>query len=140
MSVPARYLGRLLRVALITLLVLLMGLAAALWYVQRDPQGLLQSSLQDLQERTGLHITMESVDVALLPLPSLAVSNAVVQGAGLRFSVGYATLTPNFAKLLLGQFAPGQENYPAVAPAVFSWYNTVTQTTEAIPWQTPGNN
>ena len=107
MSVPARYLGRLLRVALITLLVLLMGLAAALWYVQRDPQGLLQSSLQDLQERTGLHITMESVDVALLPLPSLAVSNAVVQGAGLRFSVGYATLTPNFAKLLLGQFAPG---------------------------------
>ena len=107
MSVSARFLSRFLRLVAIALLVLLTGLTVAFWFVQRDPQGLLQGCVESLRERTGLHIRFEGVDVALLPLPSLAVSNAVVEGAGLRFSVGYATLTPNFLKLLLGQFAPG---------------------------------
>ncbi|MDO5483453.1 MAG: AsmA-like C-terminal region-containing protein [Desulfovibrionaceae bacterium] len=106
MPVLPRRLCCFLRVLVVVLLILLLLLAAAFWFLQRDPRGLMQGHLDELAAQTGLRISFDTVDVSLLPLPALAVSNAVVEGNGLRFSVGYATLMPDYLALLRGRLAP----------------------------------
>ena len=44
--------------------------------------------------------------MALLPLPSLAVSNASVEGKNFNFTDAYATLRPDFLALLRGELLP----------------------------------
>ena len=100
------------RIRLITriLLALLLTLSAmsagVFWLLQRNPQALAEHYIDQIAASTGLAITVESVNVALLPLPSLAVSNASVQGNGLNFTVAYATLRPDFLALLRGELLP----------------------------------
>lgn len=100
------------RIRLITriLLALLLTLSAmsagVFWLLQRNPQALAEHYIEQIAASTGLTITVESVNVALLPLPSLAVSNASVTGKGLSFTVAYATLRPDFLALLRGELLP----------------------------------
>ena len=100
------------RLRLITriLLALLLALSAmsagVFWLLQRNPQALAEHYIAQIAASTGLTITVESVNVALLPLPSLAVSNASVTGKGLSFTVAYATLRPDFLALLRGELLP----------------------------------
>ena len=80
--------------------------AAVFWLLQRNPEALAQHYIEQIAASTGLNITVESVNVALLPLPSLAVSNASVEGKNFSFTVAYATLRPDFLALLRGELLP----------------------------------
>jgi len=94
------------RIFLALLLTLSAMSAAVFWLLQRNPQALAEHYIEQLAASTGLSIKVESVNVALLPLPSLAVSNASVEGKGLSFTVAYATLRPDFLALLRGELLP----------------------------------
>lgn len=94
------------RIFLALLLALSAMSAAVFWLLQRNPQALAEHYIEQIAESTGLRITAESVNVALLPLPSLAVSNASVEGKGFSFTVAYATLRPDFLALLRGELLP----------------------------------
>ncbi|MGE9984382.1 AsmA family protein [Desulfovibrio sp. SGI.169] len=96
----------LLRIFLALLIGLSVLLATAIHLLQRNPEALTRHYLDELSRRTGLVFAVEGVDVALLPVPSIAVSNASVEGNGLHFSVAYATLRPDFWALLRGAFEP----------------------------------
>lgn len=95
-----------MRILLALLLTLSAMSAGVFWLLQRNPQALAEHYIEQIAASTGLTITVESVNVALLPLPSLAVSNASVQGNGLSFTVAYATLRPDFLALLRGELLP----------------------------------
>ncbi len=94
------------RIFLALLLTLSALSAAVFWLLQRNPQALAEHYIEQIAASTGLNITVESVNVALLPLPSLAVSNASVEGKGFSFTVAYATLRPDFLALLRGELLP----------------------------------
>ena len=94
------------RIFLALLLTLSAMSAGVFWLLQRNPQALTEHYIEQIAASTGLTITVESVNVALLPLPSLAVSNASVTGKGLSFTVAYATLRPDFLALLRGELLP----------------------------------
>ena len=94
------------RIFLALLLTLSAMSAAVFWLLQRNPEALAQHYIEQIAASTGLNITVESVNVALLPLPSLAVSNASVEGKSFSFTVAYATLRPDFLALLRGELLP----------------------------------
>lgn len=94
------------RIFLALLLTLSAMSAAVFWLLQRNPEALAQHYIEQIAASTGLDITVESVNVALLPLPSLAVSNASVEGKNFNFTVAYATLRPDFLALLRGELLP----------------------------------
>ncbi|MDD4702269.1 MAG: hypothetical protein PHI96_08620, partial [Desulfovibrio sp.] len=72
---------RLLARILLALFLLLSGLTAGAFYLlQRNPEALAGHFIEELSARTGLTITVEAVNVALLPVPALAVSNVTVAG------------------------------------------------------------
>ena len=106
MFLTARRLRLLLRIFLALLLVLSVLLATAFYLLQRNPEALTRHYLDGISARTGLIFCVEAVDVVLLPVPSIAVSNASVRGKDLHFSVAYATLRPDFLALLRGEFVP----------------------------------
>jgi len=95
-----------MRIFLALLLTLSALAAGVVWLLQRNPQALADHYIEQLAARTGLTIRVESVNVALLPLPSLAVSNASVDGQGWKFTAAYATLRPDFLALLRGELRP----------------------------------
>lgn len=94
------------RIFLALLLTLSAMSAAVFWLLQRNPEALAEHYIEQIAASTGLNITVESVNVALLPLPSLAVSNASVEGENFSFTVAYATLRPDFLALLRGELLP----------------------------------
>lgn len=106
MSVITCRLRYFLYVLLAVIIFLLLVLAAGFYIVQREPQALVQGHLASLAKRTGLSISFGTLDIALLPLPTLAVSDLVVEDDARRFSVGYATVSPDYLSLLLGQIKP----------------------------------
>lgn len=106
MLFTARRLRLLARIFLALILSLSALLGVAVYLLQRNPEALTRHYLDELSQRTGLTFTVEAVDVVVFPVPSIAVSNGKVQGPDLHFSVAYATLRPDFAALLRGEFAP----------------------------------
>ena len=106
MPLKSSRLRLILRILLALLLTLSAMSAGVFWLLQRNPQALAEHYIEQIAASTGLTITVESVNVALLPLPSLAVSNASVTGKGLSFTVAYATLRPDFLALLRGELLP----------------------------------
>lgn len=95
-----------MRIFLALLLTLSALSAGGIWLLQRNPQALADHYIEQLAASTGLTIHVESVNVVLLPLPSLAVSNADVVGKGWKFTAAYATLRPDFLALLRGELRP----------------------------------
>lgn len=102
---PSRF-RLIMRIFLALLLTLSVMSAAVFWLLQRNPQALAEHYIEQIAASTGLNISVESVNVALLPLPSLAVSNASVTGQGFSFTAAYATLRPDFLALLRGELLP----------------------------------
>ena len=86
MFLTARRVRLLLRIFLALLLVLSVLLATAFYLLQRNPEALTRHYLDGISARTGLIFCVEAVDVVLLPVPSIAVSNASVRGKDLHFS------------------------------------------------------
>lgn len=106
MLLTARRLRLMARIFLALILSLVALLAVAVYLLQRNPEALTRHYLDELSARTGLTFRVEAVDVVLLPVPSIAVSNGGVEGPDLHFTVAYATLRPDFLDLLRGRFTP----------------------------------
>lgn len=128
-----------LRLVMRILLALLLALSAmsagVFWLLQRNPQALAEHYIEKIAASTGLTITVESVNVALLPLPSLAVSNASVQGKGIDFTVAYATLRPDFLALLRGELLP--RNITLLRPHIQGQVPVALANALLIPANTP---
>lgn len=76
-------------------------------FLQRDPDALIKSYLEPLARQTGLQFTIGSVDVTLLPLPAMSISDLSISGAELEFSAAWASARPSFTRILSGDFLPG---------------------------------
>lgn len=92
------------------ILIVLTGLlyAAAYIILQRDPDALIQEHLSGLSRRTGLNFSIGSVDVTLLPLPALAISDIAITGKDLSISAAWAQAKPSLRLILAGAFLPGE--------------------------------
>lgn len=90
-------LGLLLLAALLTLLILLL---------QRHQQDIADGLLSAVAEATGIQVTASSVDVILLPVPTVTLSHVRVTAKNCTADVAYASLRPDFAALLTGTLAP----------------------------------
>ena len=100
---PIRLLLRVLLALLLGLALLALGLVLL---AQSNPRNLTDRALAMISARSGLTISAEAVSVAVLPLPSLALTNAAVQGADWQLHAAYATVRPDFLALLRGAFVP----------------------------------
>lgn len=106
MLLNARRLRLFARIFLALFLLLSALTAGAFYLLQRNPQALTGHFIKELSARTGLNITVEAVNVALLPVPALAVSAMTITGEGWQFTTAYATLRPDFLALLQGRLEP----------------------------------
>lgn len=106
MLLNARRLRLFARIFLALFLLLSALTAGAFYLLQRNPQALTGHFIKELSARTGLHITVDAVNVALLPVPALAVSSLAITGENWQFTTAYATLRPDFAALVQGRLEP----------------------------------
>lgn len=106
MFLNARRLRLFARIFLALFLLLSALTAGAFYLLQRNPQALAGHFIKELSARTGLHITVDAVNVALFPVPALAVSTLAVTGENWQFTTAYATLRPDFAALVQGRLEP----------------------------------
>lgn len=102
-------LARCVAICLIVFLFVSIGLLGSAYFMLlRNPEKLLASQLRDLSESTGLQFGVASIQVSLLPLPSVALGDLSVRGSGLEFRSPWVSLRPNFLLLLSGKFAPAK--------------------------------
>ena len=106
MLLNARRLRLFARIFLALFLLLSALTAGAFYLLQRNPEALTGHFIKELSARTGLHITVDAVNVALLPVPALAVSSLAITGENWQFTTAYATLRPDFAALVQGRLEP----------------------------------
>lgn len=92
---------------LIGIFLMLLGLLACIYvFLQRDPDALISKYLSEIEARAGVKFTIGSIDVTLLPLPAIAISDLGVKGPHLDFTAAWASATPGFIKILHGDFMP----------------------------------
>lgn len=92
---------------------LLAGVLAALYAVafvilQRDPDALIEKYLAEISREIGLKFEIGSIDVTLLPLPAIALSNIVVEGKDLHLRTAWAEARPDLRLILAGASLPGE--------------------------------
>lgn len=104
---PARLLQLFLRIALVLTLIiggLLLGMAFSL---RQNPEALAEHLADLIRSHAGIECSMGLVDVAMLPMPALAITDISISTEELQLSVAYATVRPSVLALLRGEFAPG---------------------------------
>lgn len=74
----------------------------------QDPQMLVEGQLEDLGKRTGLEFRIGAVDVSLLPLPAIAVSDVSIKGKDIDFTAAWVSLRPSFLRLICGDLVPAK--------------------------------
>lgn len=74
--------------------------------MQRAPARIADSYLSALSQKSGLKFQLGSIDVTLLPLPSIAVSDIEITGPDLHVSAAWLSLRPDFLRMLTGSFQP----------------------------------
>lgn len=103
---------------------LLLGMA---FFLRHNPGALAEHLADLIRSRAGIECSMGLVDVAMLPMPALAIADIRISTEDLQLSVAYATVRPSLLALLRGEFAPGDINLlrpelviksPLPAPAV----------------------
>lgn len=108
MRTSAQILHIFLRIALFfTLIVggLLLGIA---FFLRQNPTALAEHLANAVRSRAGIECSMGLVDVAMLPMPALAVADIRISTEDMSLSVAYATLRPSLTALLRGTFEPGE--------------------------------
>ena len=103
---PSRRLRLVARVMVATLLLVCMVLAGGVYLLHRNSQALTAHVLESFTAATGLTAKAASVDIVLLPVPSVYIGDVHVQSDELHLSVAYASLRPSFWKLLRGEVWP----------------------------------
>lgn len=104
---PSPRLRLVARVLVATLLFVVVALAGGVHLLQRNSQALTAHVLEAFAAATGLKAEAASVDIVLLPLPTVSVGEVRIQGDGYRLSIAYASLRPDFWNLLRGNLTPG---------------------------------
>lgn len=74
--------------------------------MQRDPARIADRYLAALSQKSGLAFQLGSIDVTLLPLPSIAVSDIRITGPDLDVSAAWLSMRPDFLRMLTGSFQP----------------------------------
>lgn len=82
-------------------------LFAIYFFLERDPNALVQRYLGQFETRAGLKFSVGSIDVSLLPLPSLAIADLRVKGKDIDFFAAWLSARPSFRRILYGDFFPG---------------------------------
>lgn len=95
------------RALLILVCAALLSLAVLAVFLHNNPHALAEHIAKRIEQRTGMAWSMGGVAVALLPVPSLAMSDVSASGGSVEFSVAYVTLRPAILPLLRGEFEPG---------------------------------
>lgn len=96
-----------LRILTLLSLLCLVALGCIAFWLHRDPQAMAAHLAKEIQQRTGIQCSLGTVDVVLLPVPSLGIADMRLQTPDMDFSAAYATVRPALWPLLRGQFAPG---------------------------------
>lgn len=107
MRTPAQILRIILRIVLAFTLGAGALLLATALFLRQNPHALAEHLANSIRSRTGLECSMGLVDVAMLPVPALAVADVYIHSADFSLSVAYATVRPSFSALLRGEFEPG---------------------------------
>ena len=94
------------RVLVGILLAAVLMLAGGVYLFQRHSQALTAHVLEAFSAATGLKVEAASVDIVLLPIPAASLGDVRIHGEGFQLSVAYATLRPDFWKLLQGELQP----------------------------------
>lgn len=105
---PSRRLRLVARVLVALLLFVVVALAGGVHFLQRHSQVLTAHVLEAFTAATGLKAEAASVDIMLLPLPTVSIGEVRVQGDGYELSVAYASLRPDLWRLARGELAPAQ--------------------------------
>lgn len=103
---PSRRLRLVARVMVASLLLAFMLLAGGVFLLQRHSQTLTAHVLESFTVATGLQAEAASVDVVLLPVPSIFIGDIRLRSADFQLSVAYASVRPSFWKLLRGELWP----------------------------------
>lgn len=107
MPTPARILHIFLRIVLALTIVSAGLVLATAFFLRQNPHALAEHLADAVRSRAGIECTMGLVDVAMLPVPALAVADIQIRTDDLIVSVAYATVRPSFMALLRGEFEPG---------------------------------
>lgn len=91
-------------VACLLLMAVFMGLVYVV--LQRDPGGVAKNYLSEITRRSGLRFDFGGIDVTLLPLPTLSISDLNIKGDNLDFNAGWVSIRPDMALLLKGEIFP----------------------------------
>lgn len=103
---PSRRLRLVARVMLAVLLLVFSCLAGGVYLLHRNSEALTAHVLEAFTAATGLTAEAASVDVVLLPVPTVFIGDVRIRSEDLHISVAYASLRPSFWKLLRGDVWP----------------------------------
>lgn len=91
----------------LAVIILLLVLFACVYiYLQRDPDALVAKYLGEVETRTGLKFDIGAIDVTLLPLPAVGLSDVSITGKDLNFTAAWVSARPGFLRILRGDFMP----------------------------------
>lgn len=111
MRITGKILHISLRIVLGTILsiVTLMGIAllGTGIFLHQNPYALAEKLTDAIRTRAGIECTVGLVDVAMLPIPALAVTDVRISTSTMTLTVAYATMRPSLWALLRGEFEPG---------------------------------
>ena len=105
---PSRRLRLVARVLVAVLLFVVVALAGGVYVLQRHSQALTAHVLEAFTAATGLKAEAASVDIMILPLPTVSIGEVRILGNGYQLSVAYASLRPDLWRLAQGELAPAQ--------------------------------
>ena len=103
---PSRRLRLVARVMVAVLLLVFVSLAGGVYLLKQHSRELTAHVLETFTAATGLAAEAASVDVVLLPVPSVFIGDIRIRSGDLRLSVAYASLRPSFWQLLRGRVWP----------------------------------
>ena len=95
-------------IGLLLLLSSALFLAGLVLYLQQRPEELATLLTEEIRKRSGLACDVQSVGVALVPSPALALVNVDIRDARFTLSSPYATIRPRLMPLLHGTFLPDE--------------------------------
>ena len=103
---PSRRLRLVARVMLAVLLLVFVCLAGGVYLLHRNSEALTAHVLEAFTAATGFTAEAASVDIVLLPVPTVFIGDVHIRSEDLHVSVAYASLRPSFWKLLRGDVWP----------------------------------
>lgn len=94
------------RVLVGILLAAVLMLAGGVHLFHRHSQALTAHVLEAFSAATGLKAEAASVDIVLLPIPTVSLGDVRIHGEGFQLGVAYVSLRPDLWKLLQGDLQP----------------------------------